>query len=221
MTAFAALLVPLLVTLGVWQLGRADEKRHQQELVFTRLGMLPITAPGSLDDMQFRRLRLSGGFETDRYFLLDNQVYRGTPGYWVIASFLADDGRRWLINRGWVEAPRRREQLPEVAAPRGQLVLVGIVWPDLGLLPLLVEDVWPNTWPKRVQRMNAARMAHTLDDAAAAEIRLEAGQPGALQPAALQTGAGPDRHLGYAAQWFGLALVMIVGYMMFGLKSDE
>ena len=105
-----------------------------------------------------------------------------------------------------------------MASVEGHVTLTGIVWPALGLIPLLADDVWPETWPKRVQRMNIVRMAATLDNTTAVEIRLEAGQPGVLHPVRHYTGLGPERHLGYAAQWFGLAVVLIIGYVFFGLK---
>lgn len=218
MTAFVAVFLPLLASLGIWQIGRADEKRDRQELVFERLAMLPVAVPESMEGMEYRHVRLQGVFELNRYFLLDNQMVQGRPGYWIIASFLADDSRRWLVNRGWVQAPPVREHLPEVGWVEGPVTLTGIVWPQLGLVPLLAEDVWPETWPKRVQRMNVARMAAALDNTEAVEIRLEAGQPGVMKPVRLYTGVGVERHLGYAAQWFGLAIVLIVGYLFFGLK---
>ncbi|MCZ6640477.1 MAG: SURF1 family protein [Gammaproteobacteria bacterium] len=220
MTAFVAVFLPLLASLGVWQISRADEKRVREELVFERLGMLPVVVPESIEGMQYRHVRLVGAFESNRYFLLDNQMVQGTPGYWIIASFLSTDGRRWLVNRGWIPAPRLREDLPEVAFIEGQLTLTGIIWPQLGMVPLLAEDVWPQTWPKRVQRMNIARMAATLDNTTAVEIRLEDGQPGVLKPVKLYTGVGVDRHLGYAAQWFGLAVVLMIGYVFVGLKPS-
>ncbi len=220
MTVFVAVFLPLLATLGIWQIGRADEKRDREELVIQRLGMLPVAVPKSIEDMQYRHVRLHGTFESNRYFLLDNQIYNSTPGYWIVASFLADDGRRWLVNRGWIRAPEVREKLPVVESVKGRQTLIGIVWPELGLIPLLADDVWPETWPKRVQRMNVGRMAATLDNTTPVEIRLEAGQPGVMQPVRLYTGMGPQRHLGYAAQWFGLAVVLMVGYGFFGLKRN-
>ena len=220
MTAFVGVFLPLLASLGVWQINRADEKRDQAQLVFERLNMLPVAVPESTEGLQYRHIRLQGSFESNKYFLLDNQMVQGRPGYWIIASFLGDDGRRWLVNRGWVPAPRLREKLPEVVSVEGQLTLVGILWPQLGMIPLLAEDVWFETWPKRVQRMNIVRMAAALDNTTAVEIRLEAGQPGVLKPVELYTGMGADRHLGYAAQWFGLAVVLTVGFVFFGLKTS-
>ncbi|MDH3642042.1 MAG: hypothetical protein OES38_08085, partial [Gammaproteobacteria bacterium] len=93
------------------------------------------------------------------------------------------------------------------------------LWPDTGLVPLLAEDSWEQPLPIRVQRLNVARMARLLDNAAPREIRLEAGQPGVLAAISLKTGFDSQRHQGYALQWFGLAVVLVLGYVAFGIKN--
>ena len=56
--------------------------------------------------------------------------------------------------------------------PPGHVTVVGTVWPDTGLPPLVGADVWDAGWPKRVQRLGVQRMAE-LTGAAPLEIRLE------------------------------------------------
>ena len=147
MSISVCVLLPLLVSLGFWQLERAAEKRGYATRYFERMGSLAVQPFEGGHDTAFQRIKLSGSYEPGRYFLLDNQVRAGHVGYWVLASFLAGDGRRWLVNRGWIEAGANREILPEVAAPAGDVSIVGVIWPDTGLLPLLAEDLWPPEWP--------------------------------------------------------------------------
>ena len=73
----------------------------------------------------------------------------------------------------------------------------------------------------RVQRLDVARMAERLEDAVPVEIRLETAQPGALRAAPLTVGLQAERHEGYAAQWFALAGVLIVGYAVYGLRGAQ
>jgi len=54
-----------------------------------------------------------------------------------------------------------------------------------------------------------------------AEVRLEGGQPGVFEPAPLDMTFAPERHQGYAVQWFGLAVVLAVGYAIFGFRRSE
>lgn len=219
MTIAVVVLLPVTIGLGVWQLQRAAEKRGYEQLFVERMSARPVPAPADLGEGEaaaFLRLRLVGEFDSGRYFLLDNQLDAGRPGYWVIASFHADDGRRWLVNRGWIAAPPQRELLPAVPEQAGRVEIVGAVWPDSGLGPLLAEDPWQGPWPLRVQRLNVTRMARRLENAVPREIRLEAGQPGVLKAPSLRTRFDAQRHTGYALQWFGLAAALVAGYTIFG-----
>ena len=222
MTLFVALLLPLVAGLGFWQLERAEEKRQLESAYLDRLSALPV--PVSEDAAAFQRVRLTGRYEQNRYFLLDNQTRSGVVGFAVISVFLDDDGRRWLVRRGFVVGDRRRERLPEVAVPQGPVTLVGIVWPDLGLMPMFDDTVggdhWPDGWPKVVQRLELERMAGSIQNGAALEIRLEAGQPGVLEAPQMEMNMPSEKHTGYAVQWFGLALALAVGYLFFGYRKS-
>lgn len=217
----------MLVALGAWQLERAAEKRAYQARYFDRVGDLPHAPPASLADAGFARLRLLGRYQAGRDYLVDNRPRRGQPGYWVVSRFAADDGRVYLINRGWLAAPPDRSVLPDVPTPVGPVSLQVVVWPDMGLPPLLAEDAWPPHWPKRVQRLDVARMATDHDGGAgpgrvvAAELRLEPGQPGVFEPVPVDLAFDPERHQAYAAQWFGLALVLAAGYVILGLRRER
>ena len=165
MTVSAGVLLPILIGLGVWQLERAQDKRDLEMTFVARSTALPVTPPADLDDgnVDFMRVRLVGEFEAGRYFLVDNQIDGGRPGYWAVASFRSNDGRRWLVNRGWIAAPAGRDRLPHVPMPTGAVTTIGALWPDTGLVPLLDEDHWAGPWPIRVQRLNVARMARLLE----------------------------------------------------------
>ncbi len=216
MSLFTALLLPVVLTLGIWQLNRAEEKRRFEETFMERVGAL-ARAPGP-EVVPFERIRLSGKYETERSFLLDNQTHDGAVGFGVITSFLADDGRRWLLNRGFLAGDRGRRTLPEVTTPEGAVTVTGLVWPELGLLPVFGEDAWSADWPKVVQRLEVARMVEQLPGAVAVEVRLEAGQPGVFAPAPVALNMPASKHTGYAVQWFGLAAALSIGYVIFGFR---
>lgn len=87
-TLLTALLLPLLVSLGFWQLSRAEEKRGILETVAQRHAMAPVLAE-TLDALspaqrQYRQVILNGAW-LDQSFLLDNQVQHGHVGYQVLS----------------------------------------------------------------------------------------------------------------------------------------
>jgi surfeit locus 1 family protein len=221
MTVFVVIMLPVVLVLAFWQLERAAEKRGYQERYFDRLGMLPVAPPVPLADADFLRLRLDGSFLPGEHYLVDNKILDGQAGYWVVTRFSAADGRIFLLNRGWLAAPDSRDRLPDVVTPSAAVRVTGVVWPDTGLTPLLAADPWPAQWPKRVQRLNVARMAGDEASVVAAEIRLEPGQPGVFDAAPVDATFQPERHHGYAVQWFGLAVVLAVGFVLFGFSRHS
>ena len=236
LSLFTLLLLPLLLSLGTWQLSRAAEKRQLIEEFMQALGGLPQSV-GLLEQAElgnFQRVRLSGVFGSE-VFLIDNQVHDGQVGYWVVQVLHSDspdlveqgsnvesrtqhEDRRFLVNRGFVAAPARRDKLPQIPAMPDPVSLVAVVWPDTGLVPLWVEDIWQQQWPLRIQRMDIVRMAE-LTQAWPIEFRLEAGQPGVYQAAPMATSLDEEKHNGYAATWFGLALTLLVGFVVVGVRQ--
>jgi cytochrome oxidase assembly protein ShyY1 len=210
MTITVAMLLPLTIALGVWQLQRAESKRTEQlRFVDAMAGGARIPGEGA-PGPDYARLRLVGRY-LDRSFLVDNRTHEGLAGYWVVTPLESRDGRRWLVNRGWVPAPATRSELPPVPTPEGIVDVTAVLWPLAKARPKL--DAEPG-WPSRVQGLDPAAMAE-LTGALPRELRLEGNQAGALAPTPLTIGSGPERHLGYAVQWFGLAGVLMVGWGVF------
>ncbi len=216
MTLFTGLMLPVVLTLGTWQLNRAEEKRQYEATYLDRISALAVSPTETV--LEFQRIRLVGEYEQGRDFLLDNQIRDGQIGYGVVSLFRARDGRGWLINRGFVPSDRGRRSLPEIDSPEGMVAVVGLVWPELGLLPVFGEDLWTEGWPKRVQQMEVARIAAQFENTVPVEVRLEAGQPGVFIAAETELNMPSAKHTGYAVQWFGLAAALAVGFVVFGFR---
>jgi cytochrome oxidase assembly protein ShyY1 len=219
MSVFVGCFFPLVIGLGLWQLDRAAQKRELETAYMIRLMELPrrpsraLLADLSEGSLPFTRLRLDGEFNTEVFFI-DNQVAQGKVGYWVVQGYVSDIGK-FLVNRGFVPAEATRDRLPALSTPAGRQSIVGVVWPFTGLLPVYDDDRWAAGWPKRIQRLDIERMAQVLD-AYGFEVRLEAGQAGVERAAPFSNTLNVDRHLGYAATWFGLALALIVLFVVYG-----
>ncbi len=218
---FAILLLPLLVWLGFWQLERAEEKTAILDELAERRALPALEAsqlnasPLESDEPSWRhrQVRLLGRYHPTLQWLLDNRIHDGRPGYEVLTAFELEAGQGWiLVNRGWLPAPLERSQLPELPVPAGQVQLLGhldqVATPGLRLS----EPPRESGWPRRVQVLElAALQADAALPLLPWQVRLEAEQPGSLVPRPVQVPAGPAMHQGYAVQWFGLALVLVLG----------
>ena len=224
MSLFTLLMLPILLALGNWQLERGALKRQLESAYLEQITRLPVPLaavskrPGAALSLEpFTRVRVTGRYGEEMFFL-DNQVAAGEVGYWLFQNLVASDGTRWLVNRGFVAAPGERQLLPQVLTPTGNVTLTASIWPDLGLPPLFGAEIWQEQWPKRIQRKNLTRMSQ-IASAQPTELRLEAGQPGVLQAAPFAEPLSDAKHRGYALTWFGLAVALVSGFLVYGFRQ--
>ena len=221
MAVFVGVMLPVVIGLGIWQLQRADYKQTLADAYFDKLGGLPVSLSDPVLPEGFTRVRVRGEY-SDENMLLDNQVKNARQGFWVYTPFTSA-AATWLVNRGWYQAPRTRTDQPDIpAAPAGEVNLVAVVWPDTGMLPLFGEQAVQRLDDRTLlmQRLDFAALRDELGNTAdenlmPAELRLEAGQPGALDAVPQTMGFGVERHQGYAFQWFGLAVALVAGYFFY------
>ena len=115
MTALVIVMLPLLLSLGNWQVQRGAFKRDLESQYLEKLTELP--KPVSVDVMSqpFQALKLNGRYQPET-FLVDNQVSKGKTGYWVFQVFDEASIGRVLINRGFI-ASETRDRLPQIPMP--------------------------------------------------------------------------------------------------------
>ena len=126
-------------------------------------------------------------------------------------------GADWvLVNRGWVPLGERRSQLPAVPGPAERVELHAMIKlpPAKAFGPAAVEDSGTR-WPRVIQRLEIApigqRLGHPLLPLV---LQLDAADPaGFVRDWKPVYGITPDKHRAYAAQWFTLALVLLVIYI--------
>lgn len=215
--AFALLLVPLFCALGVWQLGRAEEK-HTIAEGWEQQRLQPAVAldalPGDPDTLRYRPVVLQGEFLAGRDFLLDNRIRQGRYGVEVITPLRRANGELVLVNRGWLAGDPYRQTLPEVVEVAGELELAGYVYVPPGESFTLGEIAADAGWPRLVQAIDAGAMAEMLGEPVwPYTVRLNADSQAALLADWPLVNARPEKHEAYAAQWFSMAAVLLLLYL--------
>jgi surfeit locus 1 family protein len=212
----ALLLLPVLLSLGFWQLDRADEKQQLQMQYQQRqqTGPIDIATIALEQDLSYQPVTLIGEYQTLPYtVLLDNKIYRGRFGYEIITAVKRTDTEQWVwVNRGWLAGDPTRQSLPDIAEISGSVAITGTVHvPQKTLLVLGDEVQYRGQWPRVVQSIDIAALADELGVAMFPfVVRIDPQQAGALQTDWPVTTVTPEKHIGYAVQWFAMALVLLL-----------
>ena len=223
-TAAAAVSFALLCGLGFWQLDRAAGKEERQA-AFESAGAVVLDETAlARDAYEFARVEMGGRYDSAHQFLQDNRTHQGRAGYHVLTPFRTERHGAVLVNRGWVPADPVRTSLPDIDAPGGELQLRGTVRLPREDLFVLGETGYAGSgWPRVVQRVEIAAMHNALGYPLATWlVALEPGAPhGYVRDWKAAPGLTPDRHRGYAFQWFALAMALLAIWVAVNLKRSR
>lgn len=214
----------LFVSLGAWQLGRAQQKLELQA-AFSQAAaggriVLGVRTP-TPELLATHGAAARGSYDTDRQLLLDNQSRDRVPGYRVWTPLRLDSGGWLLVDRGWVAANPDRRRLPSIGVSRAPREVQGY-WrplPEPGLRldddPCVAKD-----FPRVVNYPTRAQLACVLGgEVADGVLLLEAAQPdGYVREWTLPNPVPPARHYAYAAQWFAFAATLLFLFVKYSLQ---
>jgi len=213
--------------LGIWQLDRLEQRRafNRQYEAMRKLPPIDLNreGPAQLTGMEWRAVRATGHYEPEWQVALRNQYHDGQYGFHLITPLRLDADRVILVDRGWVPAEstsgssewRRYDEAGEVLV-EGQL-RSGNSKPAFGGLPDATPgpgaseiEVWNNLdlmriarqWPYPIPLMYIQAQLTPGD----------AEPPIPYQPD-VEISEGP--HMGYAAQWFTFAAMLLLGYPVY------
>lgn len=223
----AMLLIVAGCVLGSWQLSRM----HQKEAMLASVGTVlraRATRPLEIAAQEARAQTYDwaageGRFLTQPAWLLDNQQRDGRPGVRVFRLFQPDGGSTpVLVEMGWLAVSAARE-LPVVGpAPNERIEVRGLLLPPpSGGLLAGAESQTPDGQhlvialdPATIAaRSGVARIAPRV-------LRLDPDLPigHARDLDVLPNTLPPERHLGYAVQWFALAAAVLIIAVLLTLR---
>lgn len=206
------LMLPVLLGLGNWQLKRADEKAALLQ-DFQQRQALPAVAISDLSEYpNYRPVTARGKFDPERYWLLDNRIVDGRFGYEIVGLFELKNGKKLLVNRGWVPGDAGRRQLPLPSIPTAELELQGQMYWGTGKPFSLGEQVVTD-WPRLQQWLNLKKAQAEFPALLPTVLQLEEQSPAALRIQRVIVNVSPEKHIGYAVQWFAMALMLTVIFL--------
>ena len=220
--------VAALASLGLWQLDRAGQKTALAD-AFEAGGTAPIdygdvARPGT-EENRYQAVRVAGRYVTGRQVLVDAMIEGGQPGYHVLTPLDRGNGLPLvMVNRGWVPAGTDRSVLPDVTVTTDQRRLDARIAP-LARPGMRLDGGDTNAaadWPQVL-------LFPTVDDLEAAlgaevapgQLLLDPGEADGYVRRWQPAGFGPERHLGYAVQWFALAATLFIIFLVVSFKRTS
>ena len=191
----------VLISLGLWQLHRLEWKEAIIAQAAKMIAADPVALPVAPDPnvSRYQAVKVTGRFTGVEAHVLTSTRERG-PGYLVIAAYELTEGRRILIDRGFIPETEKTIDRPvrEVA------VTGNLNWPD---------DVTPSTPPYDEGRQiwygrDVTEISKALQTEPLLIIARTDTGDGILSHPVTTVGFKND-HFEYAVTWFLLAAVWL------------
>jgi surfeit locus 1 family protein len=216
-------MVAVTVSLGNWQTRRAEQKLQAQEHREERAGAPALDLPAfpvRVEDFADIPVRARGEFKPAHTLYLDNKVLRGMVGYHVLTPLkIAGGNLHVIVNRGWVAAGARREDLPPIRTPPGEVSLEGFALVPARFHYELGSDTGAGPV---VQNLALDRMGERTGLSLQPIVLYQTSDSGdGLLRAWQRADSGADTHRGYALQWYLLAALTMVLYVTYSFRRVD
>lgn len=210
----------LFVTLGFWQLDRYHSKKALLQAYDQRLDAEPKLISEIMQqtgNIQFQTARAKGQYLNSLTFLVQNRVYKDQLGYEVITPLqMPGEKKLLLVDRGWV-AQTRHHTVPDIKPVNSEQDITGYIKLVNEYQFILGKNIMnPEHHPIVIQKINTDDMAAaTQQEYFPFILRMDASEPHGFVRDWTISAVPPARHLGYAVQWFVMALVLFISYICF------
>lgn len=222
---FVAALVAATVgtSLGQWQTRRALDKESIEAKMSARETAAPLevtAAPQAIDEAEYRHVVAKGQFVGDWTVFLDNRPYKGAAGFYVLTPMrIGGTDMHVLVARGWVKRDvEDRARLPPIGTPPGTVEVRGVARRGAGHVLQLgeAEQLLPGAIVQNVDVAEFARASglclqpYIIEQLAASEDGLVRDWP--------RPSSGSEKHRGYAFQWYALAAMALIFFVVTGFS---
>lgn len=187
----------VLVSLGLWQLRRAEWKEGLLAEIQAGIDADPVFLPDAIDpSMKYLPVYVRGTTTGQDILILSGT--KTEAGYQVVSGLVTDTGRRIMVDRGFLPQDLRSRPRP----PADLVVDGNLHWPnektDSTPEPNLAENIW---FARDVPRMAEALGTEPVLIVA----RATSGDTQGITPIPVGIEGIPNNHMGYAVQWLMMA----------------
>ena len=208
---FAIIFVPITISLGLWQIERANEKK----VIISNYDKLLVSTPITLQKEQplenWQPIETVGAYQ-DLVIYEDNAINSGKAGFKVYHLFQNGDGTFMFVHRGFIERNLIKNNLPRIDTPLRKKNIKGTA--------LFKQS---NTFVKNIEESDI-RIIQEFNTSVLIErfpilkdrylhpflFNLDVRDADKFQPIEKPVNMTASKHIGYAIQWFGLCAALII-----------
>lgn len=228
------LLLPVLLRLGIWQLDRADEKRQLIASLEAKSSQpsMSLEQALQLEQADQTKVAVSGQAVPNLHLVVDNQKRDGRLGYEVYALWQTESKASGqlpeyvLVSRGWLPRQDFYEKVPTIPNFEDQS-LEGQLYFSKGSNQVVAQNAqwqkFDNAWLiGQFDLETIAEKAGEIGYHTAPFVVRQQAEPNS--PFIRQwelVASPPEKHIAYAIQWFGMALVLIILFIVLNLKRER
>ena len=220
--AYLALVIVFAIACGLlswWQWARRAETLAEGKLVTDNYESAPVALDSLVPSLgawkageEWRPVELHGHYLTDQQLLARNRVFNDNPGFEVLVPFQLDDGRVFVVDRGWLPIGTDQDTPDHVpAAPRGEVTVVARLQQSE---PVLAGRGAPHGQIPEINAAKVATLAGTTGvtyTGAYGLLDTETPPTADLPQAAQEPVIDEGPHLSYAIQWIAFAILAFFG----------
>ena len=207
--------IAFLTSLGFWQLDRANEKRAiEASIQKANTGIVElITDENRLLEKEYYQVILKGQYQSNKQFIYDNQIVDQVSGYYVLTPFkLEGQPSTIIINRGFIPWNGDREKLADVSIEKTKSEIKVQISKPIKRIELKSSEIG-NNFPVLIQAVDLVKMSELagIDFSSMVGLLDASMDDGFVRKWEPYTGS-IEKHIGYAVQWFLMAIVLgIIG----------
>ena len=208
---FAIIFVPITISLGLWQIERANEKK----VIISNYDKLLVSTPIALQKEQplenWQPIETVGAYQ-DLVIYEDNAINSGKAGFKVYHLFQNGDGTFMFVHRGFIERNLIKNNLPRIDTTLRKKNIKGTA--------LFKQN---NTFVKNIEESDI-RIIQEFNTSVLIErfpilkdrylhpflFNLDVRDADKFQPIEKPVNMNASKHIGYAIQWFGLCAALII-----------
>ena len=207
--------IAFLTSLGFWQLDRANEKRAiEASIQKANTGIVELIADENrLLEKEYYQVRLKGQYLSNKQFIYDNQIVDQVSGYYVLTPFkLENQSGAIVINRGFIPWNGDREKLADISIDKTKSDIKVQISKPIKRIELKSSEIG-NNFPVLIQAVDLVKMSELagIDFSSMVGLLDASMDDGFVRKWEPYTGS-IEKHIGYAVQWFLMAIVLgIIG----------